>query len=120
MTAELRLQIKKYTLSNISKQQPDNKEHHQNTKKCRNIVISKLRNDEHNYHSEQLEITVTDLSKRWELMKIILGFGNKKMLNNQRFVVHGNEIADMHDIANAINDYFTSICSTLPSSISSR
>ena len=62
MTAELRLQIKKRnTLSNMSKQQPDNKELHQKYQKFRNIVTSWLRNAEHNYHSEQLEITGTDL-----------------------------------------------------------
>ena len=71
------------------------------------IVISRLRNAEHNYHSEQLEITGTDLSKRWKVMKQILGLDNRKILNAQRFVVHGNELADRHDIANAFNDYFT-------------
>ena len=54
-------------------------------------------------------------------MKQILGIDNKKILNAQRFVVHGNELADRHDIANAFNDYFTSIGSTLmTSSISSN
>ena len=71
------------------------------------IVISGLRNAEHNYHSERLEITGTDLSKRWKVMKQILGLDNRKILNAQRFVVHGNELADRHDIANAFNDYFT-------------
>ena len=53
-------------------------------------------------------------------MKQILGLDNRKILNAQRFVVHGNELADRHDIANAFNDYFTSIGSTLESSISSN
>ena len=53
-------------------------------------------------------------------MKQILGLDNKKILNAQRFVVHGNELADRHDIANAFNDYFTSFGSTLASSISSN
>ena len=104
----------------MSKQQPDNKELHQKYKKFRNIVISRLRNAEHNYHSEQLEITGTDLSKRWKVIKQILGLDDRKILNAQRFVVHGNELADRHDIANAFNDYFTSIGSTLASSISSN
>ena len=38
-------------------------------------------------------------------MKQILGIDNKKILNSQRFVVHGNELADRHDIANAFNDF---------------
>ena len=53
-------------------------------------------------------------------MKQILGLDDRKVLNAQRFVVHGNELADRHDIANAFNDYFTSIGSTLASSISSN
>ena len=121
MTAGLRSQIKeRNTLSNMSKQQPANEELHKKYKKCRNTVISNLRNAEHNYYSEQLEITGTDLSKRWKVMKQILGIDNKKILNAQRFVVHGNELADRHDIAKAFNDYFTSIGSTLTSSISSN
>ena len=53
-------------------------------------------------------------------MKQILGLKNKIFLNAQSFVVHGNELADRHDIANLFNDYFTSIGSTLASSISSN
>ena len=33
-------------------------------------------------------------------MKQILGLDNRKILNAQRFVVHGNELADRHDIVN--------------------
>ena len=53
-------------------------------------------------------------------MKQIVFIGNKKILNSQRFVVHGNKLADWHDIANAFNDYFTSIGSTLTRSMSSN
>ena len=62
----------------MSKQQPAIEKLHKKYKKCRNIVISNLRNAEHNYYSEQLEITGTDLSKRWKVMKQILGIDNKK------------------------------------------
>ena len=32
-------------------------------------------------------------------MKQILGLDNRKILNARRFVVHGNELANRHDIA---------------------
>ena len=53
----------------MSKQQPDNKELHKECEKLRNMVISKLRNAELTYNSEQLEMTASDLSKRWKAMR---------------------------------------------------
>ena len=53
-------------------------------------------------------------------MKQILGLDDRKNLTAQRFVVHGNELADRHGIANAFNDYFTPIGSTLTSYTSSN
>ena len=38
-------------------------------------------------------------------MKQILGLDNKIILNTQRCVVYGNELAERHDIPNAFNDY---------------
>ena len=70
MTDSLRLMIKrKNTLSNMSKQELDNKKLHKEYKKFRNMVISKLRNAELTYNSEQLEMTGSDLSKRWNVMR---------------------------------------------------
>ena len=64
MTDGLRLMIGEKTLSNMSKQQPDNKELHNEYKRLRNMVISKLRNAELKYNSEQFEMTGSDFSKR--------------------------------------------------------
>ena len=64
MTDGLRLMIGEKTLSNMSKQQPDNKELHKEYKRLRNMVISKLRNAELKYNSEQFEMTGSDFSKR--------------------------------------------------------
>ena len=65
MTDSLRLMIRrKNTLSNMSKQQPDNKELH--TKSSEIWSSQWLRNAELTYNSEQLEMPGSDLSKRWE------------------------------------------------------
>ena len=103
----LRLMIRrKNTLSNMSKQQPDNKELHKEYKKFRNMVISKLRNAELTYNSEQLEMTGSDLSKRWKVMRKILGLDNSQLVNAQKFIVNDSVISDKHDIANAFNNFF--------------
>ena len=121
MTDSLRLMIRrKNTLSNMSKQQPDNKELHKEYKKFRNMVISKLRNAELTYNSEQLEMTGSDLSKRWKVMRKILGLDNSQLVNAQKFIVNDSVISDKHDIANAFNNFFTSIGPTLASSITSN
>ena len=89
MTDSLRLMIRrKNTLSNMSKQQPDNKELHKEYEKFRNMVISKLRNAELTYNCEQLEMTGSDLSKRWKVMRKILGRDNSQLVNAQKFIVN--------------------------------
>ena len=110
MTDSLRLMIRrKNTLSNMSKQQPDNKELHKEYKKFRNMVISKLRNAELTYNSEQLEMTGSDLSKRWKLMRKILGLDNSQLVNAQKFIVNDSVISDKHDIVGRTKEF--SACS---------
>ena len=121
MTDSLRLMMRRNnTLSNMSKQQPDNKELHKEYNKFRNMVISKLRNAELTYNSEQLEMTGSDPSKRWKVMRKILGLDNSQLVNAQKFIVNDSVISDKHDIANAFNNFFTSIGPTLASSITSN
>ena len=104
----------------MSKQQPDNKEPHKEYKNFRNMVISKLRNAELTYNSEQLKMNGSDFSKRWKVMRKIIGLDNNQLMNAQKFIVNDSVISDKHEIANAFNNYFTSIGPTLASSITSN
>ena len=45
---------------------------------------------------------------------------NSQLVNVQKFIVNDSVISDKHDIANAFNNYFTSIGPTLASSITSN
>ena len=120
MTPELRMAItKRNTMANISKQNPDNSDLHNEYKKFRNDLTSALRNAQLEHHSKELDLTKHDVSKTWGVLRQIIGLTGTKVSKNLKFDYNNKIISDDTEIANAFNNFFASIDTELASKITS-
>ena len=121
LTPKLKASIKKRnSMSNICKQNPDNMDLHNKYKSYRNRVTSKTRNAQLQYHSNEIDIVKNDVSKSWNVLKMIIGLGTTKRNSNTSFIINDDILSDSNNIANAFNNYFVSIGAELSDSISSN
>ena len=65
-------------MSNVCKQNPDNMDLHNECKSYRNRVTSKIRNAQLQYHSNEFHIVKNDVSKSWNVLRMIIRLGTKK------------------------------------------
>ena len=120
MTPELRTAItKRNTMANISKQNPDNSDLHNEYKKFRNDLTSALRNAQLEHHSKELDLTKHAVSKTWGVLRQIIGLTGPKVSKNLKFDYNNKIISDDTEIANAFNNFFASIGTELASKITS-
>ena len=64
------------------------------------------------YFSEKLEQNRANPKAFWNTLRQVLP-GKKNRNEIEKLVVNGNDLCDKEDIANSLNDYFTSIASSL-------
>ena len=62
------------------KQNPDNMDLHNEYKSYRNRVTSKIRNAQLQYHSNEFDIVKNDVSKSWNVLRMIIGLGTTKKI----------------------------------------
>ena len=106
-------------MANISKQNPDNSDLHNEYKKFRNDLTSALRNAQFEHHSKELDLTKHDVSKTWGVLRQIIGLTGPKVSKNLKFDYNNKIISDDTEIANAFNNFFASIGTELASKITS-
>ena len=121
LTPKLKASIKKRnSMSNVCKQNPDNMDLHNEYKSYRNRVTSKIRNAQLQYHSNEFDIVKNDVSKSWNVLRMIIGLGTTKRNSKTSFIINDDIVSDSNNIANAFNDYFVSIGAELSDSIFSN
>ena len=121
LTPKLKASIKKRnSMSNACKQNPDNMDLHNEYKSYRNRVTSKIRNAQLQYHSNEFDIVKNDVSKSWNVLRMIIGLGTTKRNSKTSFIINDDIVSDSDNIANAFNNYFVSIGAELSDSISSN
>ena len=93
---------------------------HNEYKSYRNRVTSKIRNAQLQYHSNEFDIVKNDVSKSWNVLRMIIGLGTTKRNSKTSFIINDDIVSDSDNIANAFNNYFVSIGAELSDSISSN
>ena len=74
-------------------------------KKLRNELKSVLRFSELNHYSDVLEHHKCDFHKTWNVPKDILGKDENNFKRKIKFLVNGNYITDIIEIANSFNHF---------------
>ena len=121
LTPKLKASIKKRnSMSNVCKQNPGNMDLHNEYKSYRNRVTSNIRNAQLQYHSNEFDIVKNDVSKSWNVLRMIIGLGTTKRNSTTSFIINDDIVSDSNSIANAFNNYRISIGAELSDSISSN
>ena len=120
LSPELKAAIKtRNSMSNLCKQNPGNIQLHKEYKRYRNNITAQVKNAQINYQSNELDIVKDDISKTWNVLKMILGLNSRSNITNLTLVINDEVISDNLKIANAFNDYFVSIGAELSKNITS-
>ena len=120
LSPELKAAIKtRNSMSNLCKQNPGNIQLHKEYKRYRNNITAQVKNAQINYQSNELDIVKDDISKTWNVLKMILGLNFRSNISNLTLVINDEVISDNLKIANAFNDYFVSIGAELSKNITS-
>ena len=96
---------KRNTMTNISKQNPDNNDLCNEYKKFRNDLTSALRNVQLEHHSKELDLTKHDVSKTWGVLRQIIGLTGPKVPQHLKFDYNNKIISDDAEITNAFNNF---------------
>ena len=110
---------KRNSMSNVHvcKQNPDNMDLHNEYKSYRNRGTSKIRNAQLQYHNNEFDIVKKDVSKSWNVLRMIIGLGTTKRNSNTSFIINDDIVSDSNNIANGFNKYIVSIGAELSDSI---
>ena len=92
-----------------SKCNPNDHQLKRQYKNKRNQVTSDLRNAEIKYFSKEIDVNISDTNKTWQILRQIIGIGKSKVSNSHNFCINGNSVNNSLEIANAFNDFFTTI-----------
>ena len=92
-----------------SKCNPNDQQLKRQYKNKRNQVTSDLRNAEIKYFSKEIDVNISDTNKTWKILRQIIGIGKSKVSNSHNFCINGNSVNNSLEIANAFNDFFTTI-----------
>ena len=110
LTDALRKSIRaKHRLHVESKCNPNDQQLKRQYKNKRNQVTSDLRNAEIKYFSKEIVVNISDTNKTWKILRQIIGIGKSKVSNSHNFCINGNSVNNSLEIANAFNDFFTTI-----------
>ena len=110
LTDALKKSIKhKNRLHVESKCNPNDQQLKRRYKNKRNQVTSDLRNAEIKYFSKEIYVNISDTNKTWKILRQIIGIGKSKVSNSHNFWINGNSVNNSLEIANAFNDFFTTI-----------
>ena len=80
-------------------------------------VISDLRNAEIRYFSKEIDVHISDTIKTCKVLRTIIGIKNGKNSNSNNFRINGNTVTNNFKIANAFNEFFTTIGPILASKV---
>ena len=120
LSPELKAAMKtRNSMSNLCKQNTGNIQLHKEYKRYRNNITAQVKNAQINYQSNELDIVKDDISKTWNVLKMILGLNSRSNITNLTLVMNDEVISDNLKIANAFNDYFVSIGAELSKNITS-
>ena len=110
LTDALKKSIKdKNRLHVETKCNPNDQQLKRQYKNKRNQVTSDLRNAEIKYFSKAIDVNISDTNKTWKTLRQIIGIGKSKVSNSHNFCINGNSVNNSLEIANAFNDFFTTI-----------
>ena len=88
--------------------------------KIKNLNLSNQRKAERDYYREKLELHQTDLKKSWNVFKNIIGkVDHRRPIHHIDFLLNNQYISDDGIIANAFNNYFINVGSSLAKNIRS-
>ena len=85
-----------------------------------NRATSKIRNAQLQYQISEFAVVKNDVSKSWNVLRMILKLGTTKRNSNTSFHINGDIVSDSNNIDNAFNNYFVFIGAELSDSISSN
>ena len=92
-----------------SKCNPNDQQLKRQYKIKRNHVTSELHNAEIKYFSKEIDVNISDTNKTWKILRKIIGIGKSKASNSHNFHINRNLVNNSLEIANAFNDFFTTI-----------
>ena len=75
---------------------------HNEYKSYRNRVTSKIRNAQLQYHSNEFDIVKNDVSKSWNVLRMIIGLGTTKRNSKTSFIINDDIVSDSDNIANRL------------------
>ena len=78
-------------------------------KKLRNEVVSKIRKAERTYLSRQVQDSVGNIKRHWNILKTVINKTNNKEEVTTDFLYKGNWIKDKQENANSFNEFFANI-----------
>ena len=78
-------------------------------KKLRNEIVSKIRKAERTYLSKQVQESIGDIKKHWNILKGIINKTNNKEEVTTDFLYEGKWIKDKTENANSMNKYLANI-----------
>ena len=81
-------------------------------KRLRNLVTSALRKKRRNYFSNKLNETSGNPKAFWDTLHLVYP-GKSKQNVIEKLIVDGKELCDKQDIANSLNEFFTTIANSL-------
>ena len=91
-----------------------------NYKQYKNKNLTKQRKAEREYYHEQFEIHQHDLKKSWKVIKNIIGKEDNHTIKKQTvFLINNQYTTDSQTIANAFNNYFINVGSSLAKNLNS-
>ena len=59
--------------------------------------------------SKEIHVNISDTNKTWKILRQIIGIGKSKVSNSHNFCINGTSVINSLEIANAFNDFFTTI-----------
>ena len=88
-------------------------------KQCRNLVTNAIKTAKRNYYQNKLKDNERDPAQMWMTIRNVLGTQGRSKLEVESLQVNDTSITNSEDIANAFNNYFSSIGQTLSSEFQS-
>lgn len=82
----------------------------------KNKLTKIIRQAKEMHYQNLFDSNIGNLTKTWQIIKDIIG-SNKKKSNNISLIINNKIVTDKHEIADALNNYFTTIGPNLASKI---